>query len=131
MKNKEPKWFIFDAEDKVLGRIATGISDALRGKKETDFANNIACGAKVVVINCAKVKVTGKKEEAKRYYHHSGFHGGIKTATLSDLRATHADRIIFNAVKGMLPKNKLQNLYLKNLYLYKDEKHPHTNIKFN
>lgn len=132
MKNdQEPKWYIFDAKEKILGRLTTKVADSLRGKKELDFSNHTTCGNKVVVINCSQIKVTGKKEESKRYYHHSGFHGGIKTETLSDLRKSKADRIIYNAVKGMLPKNKLQSIFLKNLYLYNDDKHPHTNIKLN
>jgi len=132
MKNNDQniKWYLFDAKGAILGRLATGVSEALRGKKEVTFERNIEPTNKVIVINCQKIAVTGKKEEGKRYYHHSGFHGGIKEIGLKDQRAKDATEIIKTAVKGMLPKNKLITPTLKNLYLYNDDQHPHTTAKF-
>lgn len=128
--NQDIKWFKFDAKGMVLGRLATAISEALRGKKEVSFERNVQPTNKVIVINCQQIEVTGKKEEGKRYYHHSGFHGGIKEISLKDQRAKDATEIIKTAVKGMLPKNKLITPTLKNLYLYNDDQHPHTTAKF-
>lgn len=131
MKNKiEPKWFLFDASGQILGRFSTNLADILRGKNKIDFKNNIVGGPKVVVINCSKIRVSGKKEESKKYYSYSGYHGGLKTQTFGDLRVKDASYIIKHAVKGMLPKTKLQSIYLNNLYLYNDQNHPHTNVKF-
>lgn len=133
MKNKTDdtlKWYLFDAKDKVLGRLSTQIADALRGKKEVTYAANINPTNKVVIINCKYIAVTGKKEEGKVYYHYSGFHGGIKEINVKDQRAKDATRIILLAVKGMLPKNKLQAVTLKNLYLYNEGDHPHSSAKF-
>lgn len=129
-KTNESKWYLFDASDKILGRFATSVAVALRGKDEINFTNHSVIGNKVVVVNCKKIKVTGKKEEAKKYHHYSGFHGGLKTASLSDLRTKDATLILRHAVYGMLPKNKLNILFLKNLYLYNDDNQPHTNVKF-
>jgi large subunit ribosomal protein L13 len=129
-QNNQTKWFLFDAKDKILGRLCTEIVDTLRGKKETSFIKNIVGGNKVVVINTDQIKVTGKKEEAKRYYRYSGFHGGLKEKSLGTMRQEDSCRIIFLAVKGMLPKNKLQEKFLANLKLYKNADHKHNNIKF-
>lgn len=134
MKNKaeksESNWYLLDAKNQVLGRFASLAANRLRGKDEIHFANNSVIANKVVVINCERVRVTGKKEEAKKYYRHSGFHGGLKTASLSDLRVKDATLILRHAITGMLPRNKLSILFLKNLYLYNGEDQPHTNVKF-
>lgn len=132
MKNNtiEHKWHVLDANDKILGRLSTEAVDLLRGKNKVDFAPNRLGGDKVVIINSKMIKVSGKKEEAKKYYHYSGFHKGLKTISLGDLRKTDPNKIIFMAIKGMLPKNKLQSEFLKNLYIYADAEHPHTNVKF-
>jgi large subunit ribosomal protein L13 len=132
MKNndKEITWYFFDAKDQILGRLATQIANSLRGKKEVAFENNALPSNKVVVVNCEQIKVTGKKEEGKRYYHHSGYHGGLKEISLKDQRVKDATLILKNAVKGMLPKNKLITIALKNLYLYNGPEHPHTSVKF-
>ena len=135
MKNNniqsEYTWHFIDAKDQVLGRLCTQAVDLIRGKKDVKFANNTVSKNKVVIINCKEVKVTGQKEIAKTYYHHSGFPGGIKAINLKDLREKDATLILKNAIKGMLPKNKLQAIFLQNLYLYNGDEHPHTNIKFN
>lgn len=135
MKNNntqsEYTWHLIDAKDQVLGRLCTQVVDQLRGKNEVTFANNTVSKNKVVIINCQNIKVTGQKEVAKTYYHHSGFPGGIKAVNLKDLREKDATLILKSAIKGMLPKNKLQSIFLQNLYLYNGSDHPHTNIKFN
>lgn len=131
MKNNgDRNWYIYDASDKILGRLATEVADSLRGKKGIDFASNKQSANKVVVVNCAKIKVSGKKQVSKVYHHFSGFHGGLKSVTFQDLMKSKPEEIMKIAVKGMLPKNKLQSPTLKNLYLYKDENHPHSNVKF-
>jgi len=128
--NKEGDWYLFNAEGKVLGRLSTEITDCLRGKKDINFAANVILQKKVVVINCSKVTVTGRKAEGKKYHSHSGFHGGLKTIDFKTAIAKDARFVIEHAVKGMLPQNKLRDKFLGNLYLYNNEVHPHTNAKF-
>src|SRR5581483_7644543 len=101
-------WHLIDAKEKILGRVSTDIAKLLMGKTKTYFAKNMDCGDYVVVINAKKVKVSGNKETQKLYRHHTGYPGGLKSATLSELRSKNPERIIKHAVKGMLPKNKLQ-----------------------
>jgi len=129
-QDDKTKWFLFDAKDKILGRFCTEIADTVRGKKETSFIENAVCGNKVVVINTDQIRVSGKKEEAKRYYHYSGFHGGLKEKSLGTMRQEDSRQIIYIAVKGMLPKNKLRDKFLSNIKLYKNSDHKHKNINF-
>lgn len=124
-------WYLFDANKKVLGRLSTEIADLLRGKKKTCFANYKDCGDYVVVVNAEKVLLTGKKEEQKRYYKHTGYLGNLKTFTVPELREKKPEEIISHAVAGMLPKNKLQDIFLSRLKIYAGSSHPHQNIKFN
>ena len=127
LKNTEVErdWVIFDASDKVLGRFATKIADKLRGKDKPTFTPHVDGGDFVVVINADKVKVTGNKVEQKKYYKHSLYPGGLKVKSYKEVLENNPERIIENAVKGMLPKNKLGKSMIKKLKVYSGSKHPH------
>ena len=118
-------WVVFDASDKVLGRFATKIADKLRGKDKPTFTPHVDGGDFVVVINADKVKVTGNKAEQKKYYKHSLYPGGLKEKSYKELLESSPERIIENAVKGMLPKNKLGKSIFKKLKIYSGSNHPH------
>jgi len=118
-------WFIFDASDKVLGRLATKIADKLRGKDKPTFTPHVDGGDFVVVINADKVKVTGNKASQKKYYKHSLYPGGLKEKSYKDVLQDNPEKIIENAVKGMLPKNKLGRSIIKKLKVYRGSEHPH------
>ncbi|MCD6407038.1 50S ribosomal protein L13 [Candidatus Aerophobetes bacterium] len=119
------KWYLVDAKDKILGRLATKIARILSGKDKPIYTPHIDTGDFVIVVNARKVRVTGRKEEGKIYYHHSGYPGGLKKETLAELREKKPEEIIKRAVKGMLPKNRLGRKMLKRLKVYPDEDHPH------
>jgi len=119
------QWYIIDASDKTLGRLATEISRLLRGKHKVIYAPNLDTGDHVVVVNAAKVRVTGKKARDKMYYRHSGYPGGLKSIRLGDLLATHPTRVIEHAVRGMLPHNSLGRRMYKKLKVYAGPTHPH------
>ncbi len=119
------KWFIVDAEGKTLGRLATTIAATLRGKHKPTYTPHIDTGDFVVVINAEKVRVTGNKEVQKNYYRHSNYPGGLKTTSLKELRARYPERIIENAVRGMLPGSNLGRQQLKKLKVYAGATHPH------
>jgi large subunit ribosomal protein L13 len=118
-------WYVVDAEGKTLGRLASTIAATLRGKHKPTFTPHIDTGDFVVVVNAEKIKVTGNKETQKFYYRHSNFPGGLKKQSLKDLRERHPDRIIENAVKGMLPRNTLGKAQLTKLKIYAGASHPH------
>ena len=118
-------WFIFDASDKILGRFATKIADKLRGKDKPTFTPHVDGGDFVIVINAEKVRVTGNKAEQKKYYKHSLYPGGLKQKSYKEVLENNPERIIENAVKGMLPKNKLGKSMIKKLKIYSGSKHPH------
>ena len=120
------RWVLFDAAELPLGRLATQIATHLTGKYKPTYTPHTDGGDYVVVINAAKAVVTGHKETDKIYYRHCGFPGGIKDATLAEVRAKFPERIIEEAVKGMLPKNKLQAERLKRLRVFAGEEHAHT-----
>jgi large subunit ribosomal protein L13 len=124
-KGIERKWWLVDASDLVLGRLATKITDILRGKDHPYYTPFFDCGDFVIVINAKKVKLTGGKEEKKLYYRHSGYRGGLKEITYQRMLATHPERVVLHAVKGMLPKNKLSYKLLTKLKVYPDGKHNH------
>ena len=124
-KDIKKNWYLIDAKDQVLGRLSTKIAQLIRGKEKPEFTPHLDMGDFVIVINADKVKVSGNKEEDKVYWRHSGFPGGQKETSLSDMRDKFPDRIITNAVKGMLPHNRLGRKMLKNLKVYTDENHPH------
>lgn len=120
------EWFLVDASELPLGRIATIIADKLIGKSKPTYTPHVDGGDYVVVINAAKLVVTGDKETGKVYYRHSGFPGGIKDATLAEVREKFPERIIEAAVQGMLPKNKLSSERMGRLKVFAGEEHAHT-----
>lgn len=120
------EWLLIDANGKTLGRLATEIARRLRGKHKAEYTPHVDVGDYVVVINAGKVIVTGNKQKDKVYYHHTGYIGGIKSVSFDKLIASHPERAIEKAVKGMLPKNSLGRTMYKKLKVYADEKHPHT-----
>ena len=127
LKNSEVSrdWVVFDASGKILGRFATKIADKLRGKDKPTFTPHVDGGDFVVVINADKVKVTGNKAEQKKYYKHSLYPGGLKEKSFKEVLESSPERIIENAVKGMLPKNKLGKSIIKKLKVYSGSEHPH------
>ena len=124
-KDIKHDWFVVDAQDQVLGRLASQIAHRLRGKHKPEFAPHMDLGDFIVVVNCDKVKVTGKKMQDKKYYRHSGWVGGLKTTVLSDMMAEKPERVLMAAVRGMLPKNRLGRAMLKKLKIYAGAEHPH------
>jgi len=123
------EWWIVDAEGKTLGRMATKIAHILRGKHKTIFSSHVDTGDFVIVINAEKVHVSGKKEQDKMYYRHTGYPGGIKSSKYYELMEKHPNRIIMGAVKGMMPKNALNRRSLLRLKVYSGAKHPHQSQK--
>jgi len=121
----EYKWYLVDAKDAVLGRLAVKIAVCLRGKNKAIFTPNVDTGDFVVVVNAEKVRTTGKKLDDKIYYHHSGYPGGIKAKTLRERLSKEPQKVISDAVWGMLPKNRLGRAMLKKLKVYKGCEHPH------
>ncbi len=119
------QWYLIDAEDLILGRLATQIADILRGKNKVNFTPHVDCGDFVVVVNADKVKMTGKKLDQKMYTTHSGYLGGLKETPYKDVMKTHPERVIEHAVKGMLPKNRLQQKFMNKLKVYSGPDHPH------
>lgn len=119
----EKKWYIIDATDVVVGRLASEVASILRGKTKTSFTPNADVGDHVIVTNCEKVKFTGKKWSDKIYYRHSGYIGGLKQRTAQEQLDRKADLIIYNAVKGMLPKTSLGRKQLTKLRVYAGEAH--------
>jgi large subunit ribosomal protein L13 len=119
------KWFVVDAKDQVLGRLATHIANLLSGKLKPTWVPFMDMGDHVVVINADKVKLTGKKMDQKLYRHHTGFAGGLKTVVAKDYLAKHPTRLVEEAVKGMLPKNKIGRAMSKKLKVYAGAEHPH------
>ena len=122
-------WFVLDASDKVLGRLATKIADRIRGKDKPSFTPHTDGGDYVIVVNAEKVKVTGSKFTDKKYYTHSLYPGGLKTRTFKDLNEKNPEKIIKNAVKGMLPKNKLRKEIIKKLKVFRGPSHDHESQK--
>ena len=119
-------WYVVDAENKTLGRLATELASRLRGKHKPEYTPHVDTGDYIVVVNADKVRVTGNKFEDKTYYRHSGYPGGIKSMSFKDMQDRHPERIIEIAVRGMLPKNPLGRAMLKKLKVYAGAEHPHT-----
>lgn len=119
-------WFVVDATDKVLGRMATEIARRLRGKHKAEYTPHVDTGDYIVVINAEKVRVTGNKAEAKIYYHHTGFPGGIKSINFNKLQKKAPTQIIEKAVKGMLPKGPLGRAMFRKLKVYRGAEHTHS-----
>ncbi len=122
----EREWWVVDAEGQTLGRLATQIATILRGKNKPIFAPNVDAGDYVIVVNCEKIVTTGNKLDQKIYYRHSKYNGGLKSVTLRRQLDTHPDRVIQEAVRGMLPKNALGRQMLRKLKIYAGSTHPHT-----
>ncbi len=127
LKREEVKrdWVLVDASGQILGRLASKIARILMGKHKPTYTPHIDSGDFVVVLNASKIKVTGKKLRDKIYYHHSGYPGGLKEIRLEELLKNHPERVIYLAVKRMLPKNKLQAKRLRRLKIYSGSEHPH------
>ena len=118
-------WYVVDADSKTLGRLSTRIANRLRGKHKPEFTPHVDTGDYIVVINADKIHVTGNKETDKLYYHHTGFPGGIKSIALGKMRERSPEKILENAVRGMMPKNKLGRAMLSKLKVYAGSSHPH------
>ncbi len=122
----ENRWVVVDAQGKVLGRLAAQIAARLRGKHKTEYTPHVDTGDYVVVLNAAKLRVTGRKAERKIYYRHSGFPGGIKQTNFAKLHAAKPERVLARAVKGMLPKGPLGYAMIRKLKIYAGGSHPHS-----
>lgn len=122
----ERNWYLVDAKGLTLGRFATTVANLLRGKDKVNFSPSVDCGDFVIVINTAEIKVTGNKLVDKKYYHYSGYQSGLKELRLEELLVKDPNRVIYAAVKGMLPKNKLADDMIKKLKLFSGSEHTHT-----
>jgi len=118
-------WVLVDLKDKVVGRAASTIANVLRGKNKAGFTPNVDNGDFVVAINASKIRFTGRKLDLKEYHHHTGYFGGLKSITAKKQLEEHPERIIKDAVWGMLPKNRLSRQLLKKLKVYSETEHPH------
>jgi large subunit ribosomal protein L13 len=123
--NRERNWLLVDAADKTLGRLATQIADALRGKRKPEYTPHIDTGDFVIVVNAEKIRVTGNKLRAKQYYRHSGYPGGLRTRSLQEMLDRRPEEVIRLAVKGMIPRNRLGRQQLRKLKVYAGPDHPH------
>ena len=121
----EQKWYLIDCSDQTLGRLSVKVANILRGKNKPEFTPNSDVGDFVVLVNAKNLKVTGSKREDKIYYRHTGYPGGIKQINFKDLLEKDPEKVIRLAVKGMLPKNKLNRQIIKKLKVYAGEEHPH------
>ena len=121
----EKEWFVVDAQDEILGRLASKIAFVLRGKHKPSFTPHVDCGDNVIVINAEKVKFTGNKLTEKQYIRHTGYPGGQRTQTPEDLLSKKPEAVLERAVKGMLPKNRLGSAIFRNLYVFVGENHTH------
>jgi large subunit ribosomal protein L13 len=120
-----PQWHVIDASGKTLGRLASEVATLLMGKHKPIYTPNLNTGDFVIVVNAAKVRVTGNKAQQKFYYRHSGYPGGLKSTTLARMMQTHPTRVIEYAVRGMLPHNRLGRDMLRRLKVYAGDTHPH------
>jgi len=121
----EHDWYVIDAEGQTLGRLSTRIAQVLRGKHKPIFTPHVDTGDYVVVVNAEKIKLTGRKLDQKFYHTYSGYPGGLKSTSAREVLATHPERLIQSAVKGMLPKNRLNRQVFKKLKVYAGAEHPH------
>lgn len=119
-------WYVVDAQGKVLGRLAVQIASRLRGKHKPEYTPHVDTGDYIVVVNAAKIRVTGNKAQGKKYYRHTGFPGGIRETSFAKLHAKYPGRVLQKAVKGMLPKGPLGHAMLKKLKVYAEGAHPHS-----
>jgi large subunit ribosomal protein L13 len=121
----QKEWVIVDAKDEVLGRLASKVAFMLRGKHKPSFTEHVDCGDNVIVINAKQVKLTGNKLQDKEYIRHTGYPGGQRIETAEELLAKKPIKVVENAVKGMLPKNRLGSALFRNLYVFESSEHPH------
>jgi large subunit ribosomal protein L13 len=124
-ETRQRGWYVVDAEGKTLGRLATQIADTVRGKRKPEYTPHVDTGDFVVVVNAEKVRVTGDKRAAKRYYRHSGYPGGMRSRTLGEMLERRPEEVIRLAVRGMLPRNRLGRKQLTKLKVYAGPDHPH------
>ena len=129
-KAKEVKrsWYLVDAGNQILGRLSTQCANYLTGKNKVSYSQHMDSGGYVVIINAKKIKVTGNKAKNKVYKGHSGYPGGLKQVTYAKMLDEHPERIIYKAISGMLPDNRLKKDRLARLKIYKDDKHPYANL---
>lgn len=119
-------WYVVDAEDQITGRLASKIANIIRGKHKPYFTPHVDCGDQVIVINAEKIRFTGKKLTQKQYIRHTGYPGGQRQTNPKELLVKKPTEILASAVKGMLPKNKLQKVFMKNLHIFEGTEHPHS-----
>jgi len=124
-ETRQRDWYVVDAEGKTLGRLATQIADALRGKRKPEYTPHCDTGDFVVVVNAAKIRVTGNKLNDKLYHRHSGYPGGLRSRTLAEMLDRRPEEVVRIAVKGMLPRNRLARQQLTKLKVYAGPEHPH------
>ena len=124
-QNIERKWYVIDAKDLVLGRLATEAADLLRGKKKPIFTPNCDCGDYVIIVNAEKIVLTGKKWDDKLYIHHTGYNSGLRTRTAKKMLEVQPQKLVEKAIRGMLPHNKLGDAVYRKLFVYCGEEHPH------
>lgn len=125
-EDADRRWYVVDATDQVLGRLAAKVASVIRGKNKPTFTPNMDTGDFVIIVNADKIKMTGKRELQKTYFRHSGYPGGAKTLTYGQMKEKYPERVIEYAVKGMLPKNRLGRKLIKKLKVYTGEEHPHS-----
>lgn len=130
LQDSDRSWYLFDAREYILGRLASQIATLLRGKHKAIYSPQWDQGDFVVVINCSRLQVTGNKLQGKIYYHHSGYPGGLKQEKLQDLLKRRPTEVLRKAVIGMLPKNRLRQQIIKKLFLFEGDKHTFTDKKF-
>jgi large subunit ribosomal protein L13 len=123
--DRQRDWYVVDAEGQTLGRLATRIADALRGKRKPEYTPHVDTGDFVIVVNAERIRVTGDKLHSKVYWRHSGYPGGIRSRTLEEMLARRPEEVIRKAVKGMLPRNRLARAQLRKLKVYAGPEHPH------
>lgn len=122
----EKEWLLIDAENEILGRLASKVANILRGKNKPSYTPHVDCGDYVVIINADKIQLSGNKWEAKTYVHHTGYPGGQRSTTANELMAKKPFAMVEKAVKGMLPKNRLGAQMFRNMHVYAGAEHPHT-----
>ena len=128
-QNIERKWYVIDAENVVLGRLATEVASILRGKHKPTFTPHVLCGDCVIIVNAEKVALTGSKLDDKMYYRHSGYPGGLKSRTAKRMLELQPQKVLEKSIRGMLPKNRLGDDMYRNLYVYVGPDHPHQGQK--
>src|SRR5262245_31181032 len=120
------EWYVVDADGLVLGRLASRVASVLKGKHKPIYSPHLDTGDHVIVVNAEKVRLTGKKAEEKRYFSHSMYPGGLRWRSIREVRSHHPERVVRNAIRGMLPKNRLGRALIKKLKVYGGADHPHT-----